>query len=119
MSKFSALALNTNASDLFTYEVVGDFQYFNLSELVEQSGIDAVYVVRGVYVNTKSKFGDAPVGIIDDCFVNLPAHQLDTVRAILNNPDAIDAINNGSIGFTIYEYKNKYGKQYGIRWIDV
>lgn len=80
-----------------------------------------VFVIRGLYVNTKSRFGAAPLAVTDGAMVNFPRHLLDTVNEILVDPEAIDAINNGKAGFTVYQYQdNTYGRTcYGVNFCDV
>lgn len=63
-----------------------------------------VFVIRAIYLNNKSKFGTAPLVITDGAKVNFPRHMLDVCNDILADMDAIDAINNGAAGFTVYTY---------------
>ncbi len=104
---------------LFTFEIPENFDYFNLSELVQKNGIDTVYQVNAFYINTKGKFGDAPV-IATNCeLVNAPQHTLDVVKAALADGESVSLINGGFVGFKIYEYKNSYGVNYGVEWVDL
>lgn len=87
-----------------------------VKEIVEET----VYQVRGIYINTKGLFDDAPVVALDSAYVNLPAHMTQICREILSDPQAIAAINAGRVGFTIYAYeKPQYHKTcYSVRWVD-
>lgn len=87
-----------------------------VKEIVEET----IYQVRGIYINTKGLFDDAPVVALDSAYVNLPAHMTQICREILSDPQAIAAINAGRVGFTIYAYeKPQYHKTcYSVRWVD-
>lgn len=87
-----------------------------VKDIVEET----IYQVRGIYINTKGLFDDAPVVALDSAYVNLPAHMTQICREILADPQAIAAINAGRVGFTIYAYeKPQYHKTcYSVRWVD-
>lgn len=87
-----------------------------IKEIVEET----IYQVRGIYINTKGLYDDAPVVALDSAYVNLPAHMTQICREILSDPQAIAAINAGRVGFTIYAYeKPQYHKTcYSVRWVD-
>lgn len=81
---------------------------------------NTIFQVRGIYINTKGLYDDAPVVALDSAYVNLPAHMTQICREILSDPQAIAAINAGRVGFTIYAYeKPQYHKTcYSVRWVD-
>lgn len=115
-----SIANRFNSSSVkFNYEIPETHNFVKPSELVTAHGLEQAYTVRSMYVNTKGKYGDEPVIICDECLLNAPQHTLDAVREILQDSDAIDAINNGKLGFKFYQYKNKYGEQYSLTWIDL
>lgn len=99
-----------------------DFQFVKLSDIYndeKEGGGDVVHPISGMYVH-KSQLGDSPV-IIDEenkRFVNLPQFTGDTVREILANRDAVDAIKANKVGYTIYEYESHGKKCYGITFVD-
>lgn len=97
-----------------------DFEYISLAELYGQDQ-DKVHVIRGIYINTKSKYGAAPVFAIDGYFVNVPAHLLDTCQEMLQDDETIDLINAGKAGFTIYIYHNDKFKIdcFGVEFVDI
>jgi len=110
---------NAENTKLFTFEIPENFKYQDLKGLVAQYGADSVYKVNALYINTKGKYGDAPVIATDNELVNAPAHLLDVVLQIMDDGESISTINNGYAGFKIYPYKNKYGLCYGLEWVDV
>lgn len=113
---------NVNRRPLFDIETE-DFEYFSLKELFEENDEDEekVYPVFAVYINTKGKFGDAPVVALEDRYVNLPENQLEAAQEILESPAAIDAINNGNCGIQIRKYyKKKFDKWcYTVDWVNI
>lgn len=109
-----------NRNRKFNADTTG-FQYASMADLFNQNGAGNVYPLTAIYINSKSKFGDAPVFATDSCFVNGPAYMLDTVREILADDEAIEAINGGKVGFTIYPYVNDRFKRecFGINFVDI
>lgn len=97
------------------------FDYVDLETLQDKSDLEKVFPLLGIYINRKSKFGDAPVAIIDGHFVNLPKHLTDDVREMLSDSETIDDIKAGKCGFRIREYDDKtYGKHcYTAEWADL
>lgn len=99
-----------------------DFPFVKLIDIYnsdKEGGGDVVHPINGMYVH-KSQHGDSPV-IIDaenKRLVNLPQFIGDTVREILANGDAVDAIKANKVGFTIYEYESHAKKCYGITFVD-
>lgn len=98
------------------------FPFVKLTDIYndkEDGGGDVVRPINGMYVH-KSQLGDSPV-IIDaenKRLVNLPQFMGDTVREILANSDAVDAIKANKVGYTIYEYESHAKKCYGITFVD-
>jgi len=109
---------NAENVKLFTFEIPEDFVYSDLKSLAAANGVDFVYKVNALYINTKGHYGDAPVIATDNEMVNAPAHLLDVVLQIMDDGESISTINNGYAGFKIYPYKNKYGLCYGLEWVD-
>ena len=99
-----------------------DFPFVKLTDIFNDNkdgGGDVVHPINGMYVH-KSQLGDSPV-IIDakkKRLVNLPQFTGDTVRDILANPEAVDAIKANKVGYTIYEYESHAKKCYGITFVD-
>lgn len=99
-----------------------DFPFVKLTDIYnseKDGGGDVVHPINGMYVH-KSQLGDSPV-IIDaenKRLVNLPQFTGDTVREILANSEAVDAIKANKVGYTIYEYESHAKKCYGITFVD-
>ena len=78
-----------------------------------------------LYINTKSQYGEAPVAGVADVkepyMVNLPKHLLDQVRDMLNDTEAIEAIQLGRAGFVIRTYNPKGSNRvcYTVDWVDI
>ncbi len=97
-----------------------DLDYINLESLYTKNGADKVYPVKAIFINHKSKFGDAPVIVTDENIVNLPKYLLDDCLDILSDKEAVEDINNDIVGFTIYTYTTKNTKNdcYSIDFVD-
>lgn len=109
-----------NRGKKFDIDTTG-FEYYNAQEMFSACGGEKVYPLTAIFINDKSKYGDYPVFATDTCFVNAPSHMLDIANEILSNADDIQAINDGKVGFSIYEYTSeKYNKTaYGIKFVDI
>lgn len=97
-----------------------DFAYIKLGELYKRDGADVVHPVNGLFVS-KSPLGESPC-IIDaenKLLVNSPAHLAATFRDIINDDEAVEAIKNGKVGYTIYEYDSHSKKCYSLNWVDI
>lgn len=111
-----------NKQRLFDVDT-SDFEYKSLGELLEECGgeVDHIFKLTGVYIGNKSQFDpEVPIIATEDCYVNVPVHQLDEVKEILSDPQAIRAINNGEAGFKITTYFQKRFKKdcYKVVWCD-
>ena len=112
------IANKYNTGAKFEQKAKEDVTYYTLKEL---GASDIVYKLRALYINTKSKYGDAPVALIDDCdtLVNLPSHLLSTVKTMMNDTDFVNSVNKGLVGFTIYKYSGKNGNGFSVNWKDL
>lgn len=93
-----------NKNHLFTVDTT-DFKYFSLEDLYKRDGENTLYLLCGLYINTKSQYDpEAPTLATDSELVNLPVFQLDEVKEMREDEEAVEAINNGEAGFTIESY---------------
>lgn len=104
---------------LFAFEIPEGMGYTDLKDLANRHGLEPVYKVNALYINKKGKFGDAPVIATDTDLVNAPQHLLDTVLEVLADQASRLMIDNGEVGFKIYKYKNQYGENFGLEWVDI
>lgn len=118
MGLFSSL----NKTKKFDFTADKDFPYISLKDLLQANDgdLEHIYVIRALYINSRSKYGEQPLIAIDDAYVNIPKHMLETVKGILANDEMIDAINKGLAGFKIRPYEDKSGiDRLSIDWIDL
>ena len=117
-----SFAARHNKGNVFNCSTDG-FSYYKLEDLYKENGADQEYQIQGLYINKKSEYGDAPVAITTDCFVNLPQHLLGECQDMLHSSEDIEDIKAGKVGFKIEEYEKELKKGsktcYGIRWIDI
>jgi len=116
----SSFAKKFNKQRLFDVDTNG-FEYFKLSDLYQKNGAECQYMVRAIYINTKSAFGNAPIIATDSFFVNLPTYMLSTAREILDDDESVEQIKAGKVAFVIREYMQKKFNRvcYGINFVDV
>ena len=81
-------------------------EYKTLGGLFEEAP-EIIHPIRSIYINTKGKFGDAPVVVSDGYNINLPKHMTATVQEMLADPEAMALIRAGKVGLSIYEYTNE------------
>ena len=115
-----SFASRFNKGKKFDFETTG-LEFKSLADLYNANGEEKIYTLKALYINTKSKYGDAPVFATPDFLVNAPQHLVDTVNEILSDSDAINDINNNKVGFSIYPYKaEKFDVDtFGIKFEDL
>lgn len=115
------IASKYNHGTRFDFQIPKEFHFQSLASLFENDGKGIVYNVKGLYINRKSKYGDAPVIVTDFCLVNCPKHLLDACKQMLMDDEFVSAVNAGKVGFSIYTYTNKNSTdlRYSITWIDL
>lgn len=104
-----------NKGARFTYKVPENAPYKKLEEVRNEG----VITLRGLYINHKSQYGEAPVAMADGCYVNLPKHLTDTVKDMCRDSEVVDAINAGKVGFEVYDYVNNGKTCYSVNWKDL
>ena len=112
-------ATKFNKGIKFTLKTADDVQYVSLEELYCEDP-KQIHDVKALYINTKSKFGDAPCVAVDPVIiVNLPKHLLETVKEMINDAECVQAINNNEVKFKIYSYKDSnFSKTcYSVKWL--
>lgn len=106
---------------IFTYQMPEDSEFISLKELYDQNGADYIYVLTGMYLSDKGKFGTQPVLLIPTHFVNAPKHLTETVKEILQDDEVVKQINDGNAGFKVQKYIDKnFGKEcYSVEFVDL
>ena len=94
------------------------FPYVKLSD-VFNGGPCVIHPVNGIYVHT-TQMGESAVLVDAEAkqLVNLPEHLNTVCKSILADTEAIQAIKDGKVGFTVYEYEARGRKCYSIRFVD-
>lgn len=117
-----SFASRHNRGTLYNVDTTG-YEYVKPTDLLKRMSEDTVYQIAGLYVNTKSKFGPAPVAIVPEyhILVNLPSHMTEEVFEILGNASDVEAINNGLVGIQFERYTSrKYNSEcVGVNWVDL
>lgn len=101
---FTSLNRNTN-NKLFDVTIENP-QYRKLSDFVGMK-----LRVDGMYINTKSKFGDEPIFIVftgdSHYFVHLPKSHLETIKTITSNSEMVAGVNNHECYIEVVSYHSK------------
>ena len=104
-----------NKGQVFSINTEG-FPFVTLADLQ----LDTPYDLKGVYILSKrgKMRQDMPNAVIDGKIVNLPAHLLADVQAILADSELINDIELGKCAFSVYTYTDDNGEHRSIKWID-
>lgn len=105
----------------FTYQLPDNAPFKSLKDLYNGEKGENKYIVRGLYINKRGKYGDAPVAISEDFSINLPSHLCDAVTEMICDRELVEAINAGKFGLEVYEYIPKEYKKtcYSVKWVDL
>ena len=95
------------------------FEFKTREELYKEDP-EKIYTLRGLYINKKGRFGDHPVAITDEFFVDFPDYMCEEMEAVLKDSEDIEDIKSGIVLFKISTFEDKNFKKlcYGIEWID-
>ena len=119
-----SIASKYNKGSRFNYQwpTKEEATYAKLQGLYDVNNTDKVFTVRALLIGTKGKFGDEPViGLDNNIIVNCPKHMVEVINMMLEDDDAIEAINAGKLGFKVRTYVDKtFGKLcYAVEWVDI
>lgn len=107
-----------NKGRIFTYDSEVEREFINFRDLYVKSGDDTVHDLQAIFINTKSKYGNAPVFISNEYQVNVPQHMLGTAEEMMNDSDIVELINAGRVGFQLYAYKGKNGDGVSCNFVE-
>ena len=93
-------------------------EFISLADFVKKHGEGATRI-DAMFINKKSKFGDAPVFYTTDYMINMPKHLTPLVTDLRQDNDVVDAINKGQLGFESYEYEGINGDGYSINLVEI
>lgn len=109
-----------NKRSLFNYDKEIDRDYCKLVDLVECNGIEAVYTLEAIFINSKSKFGEAPILVTSQWLVNAPSHLINTVKQMMDDTEIVEMINQRKVGFKIYSYVDSNSViRFSVEWVEV
>lgn len=87
----------------YDYDNEQERDFIKLAELPQ----DKKYTIEALFINTKGKFGDQGVIVIENYFVNLPNHLTEMIEEMRSDNEVTEAINNRELAFEIYEFTSK------------
>lgn len=111
---FSITKFNKGSKFISTPDKGVEYAYIKIDKLEKPDKVKALYI-------NDSKYGRQAVAFMGSYFVNLPLHMTAVVDDILNDSEAIDAINAGKVGLVRKVYTStKDGKEhYTGEWLDM
>ena len=112
---------NKGKERIFDIDIT-DFRFMNMEDVFKNFGTNVIKV-DGLYINTKSDYGNHPVAInVDDgLLIDLPQHTTETVEEVLKDGESISLIKRGAVGLRAQKYISKKYKKtcYGVEWVDM
>lgn len=105
-----------NSFEGYVYDQEVERKFASCEFMFKQFG-EVRFRIEAFFINTKGKFGDAPVCYTPEFIVNLPQHMLNIVKDIMQDQEVTDQVNKGEAKIYFYEYQSKkYGTKYGARF---
>lgn len=114
MSKF---ADKYNRGSKYTFKAPKEMKFESLADLWTNNGADQAYTVRAFFINKKSKYGNHPIVVTDNCMIGLPKHLTDIVEEMIKDSELTDEINAGNFNFVIEPYQKENNVYYSVRWL--
>lgn len=95
----------------FTFELPNDSTFKKLQELT----VGDKYLIRGMYISRSNDddYDDHPVYVTSGFYIDMPSYLNGDTQSIIDNPDAVAAINAGKCVIVITSYVKKKGKGKG------
>lgn len=119
MAGFSFSSFNKTRTFDFNSE---GYEYISVEEAAVKYNDIATVPVLGIGINKTTAdtaiYPENAWVATPEEFINVPHHQIEEVRAMLENPAAIRLIKAGKLGVTFESYSNKFGDFKKIIWCD-
>lgn len=115
---------NHAAVSRYNYEFPepGTAHYVTLKEMYSEQAPERIFGVYALFINDKGNYGPQPIACSDGRLIfNLPAHLLEDVKKMREDPEVTEAINDGKLGFKIRTYQRKGSRSvlYTVEWVDM
>lgn len=115
-----------NRKKLFNVSTKGA-EFHKIPEYVAHVGCGNVHPVLAFMISRKGRYGASCSlftdisGAVPGFWLNMPNSMVDTVAAILDDEEAVQAVNEGKVGFTVRPYhSDRYNKDcYAIDFVDL
>lgn len=104
----------------FSFQSDSTFEFNSLADLYSEDP-EQIWILRAIWINPETKFGEQPVFTLNDRYINIPSHMLQRCKDIINDEEAVQQINDCKLGFTVYQYTDKkFGKLcYSVKFVDL
>ncbi len=92
------------------------FSFKKIKDIYDETNVVQVF---GFFFTKSENYGLQPNAILNDCILNLPTHQKETISELLKNKEAVEAIKRGECSLKFRQYKSKYNNIcYDIEFIN-
>ena len=92
-------------------------EFISLKDFAKDLGTEHTYPIEAIFINTKSKFGDNGVIYCRNYMINLPVHLTKLCEDLRQDSEFVEAVNEGQVGFEVYQYEGKNGVGYSINLV--
>jgi hypothetical protein len=109
-----------NKEKKFIKEFDTEAVYIKLEDyykLYESKQLDSC-IVTHMYTSNKGLYGEKAVVSVKGYHVNLPSHQTNIVKELLNIRECINDINDGKLAMIPYTYQRDDKTYYSVNWIE-
>ena len=98
---------------------ISKLSFVKLADLYNQSP-DKEYVLTGLFINTKSKFGDRPYVSTPDFLADLPMQMLPTIKDMMNDNELVKHVEsfNSEIAPSISNYYSSSNLLPFVRFVE-
>lgn len=86
-----------------------DFPYKKLADLRKEK----TYPLLGCFVTPDNGYGAGAVLITSDALINIPQRYVETIMQIRNDPECVEEIKSGKVGFHYVTFRNPKYKNEG------
>lgn len=95
--------------------------YYSMQEFYNSKEIVKPAELKGLFINTKSKFGEQAIAMCEGYNLRLPSHTVEDVKAMISDNEIVAEINNGKAFIDVEKYfSNKYNKDcYRPIWVSL
>ena len=81
--------------------------------------IGSVLPVFGFFISHSGRFGESPIAIMKDRYLNLPKHRIEIIEKISQDDEAVADINAGKVALRVITYDKNGKTYYDFEFVDI